>query len=69
MGKPGNLTRVFLFIGLMNNYIELDGHKYVTPFGKWVPVIDKPSTARITLDGDLDVTYGPATWKKWQGMI
>jgi len=53
----------------MNNYITLDGFKYVTPFGKWTPVMDKPATARIDLLGGLDVTYGPATWQRWQGMI
>lgn len=53
----------------MNNYIVLDGCKYVTPFGRWTPIIDKPATARIDLTGGLDVTYGPSTWQKWQGVI
>ena len=52
----------------MNSYITLDGHKYVTPVG-WQSKIDKPSTIRQTLNGVVDVTYGPADFREWNGVI
>jgi hypothetical protein len=53
----------------MNNYILLDGKKYVTPSKNWKPVYDKPATVKATLLGGIDVTYGPAVYNEWQGEI
>lgn len=53
----------------MNDYITLDGKKYKTPAKTWQPVDNKIATARITLQGALDVTYGPASLREWHGEI
>lgn len=54
----------------MNNYISLDGKYYFTPFGRWSPpLINKPSTTKVTSDGSTDVTYGPASFLSWEGDI
>ena len=52
----------------MNSYITLDGKKYTTPTG-WAPKIDKPATVRQTLNGVVDITYGPANFQEWNGVI
>ena len=53
----------------MNNYMKLDGYKYMTPSKNWRPVPSKPSTVRVNLDASIDVTYGPATVHEWVGDI
>ena len=53
----------------MNNYITLDGKKYRTPSKYWTPVEDKPATVKMTLNGTVDVTYGPHTFFEWRGQI
>jgi hypothetical protein len=53
----------------MNNYITLDGYKYMTLHGEWVPVRKKPNTVRLLLSGATDVSYGPAAPKEWKGKI
>jgi hypothetical protein len=53
----------------MNNYITLDGNKYATNAKGWKVINGKPGTERYTLLGALDVTYGPATPKCWEGEI
>lgn len=53
----------------MNNYITLDGYKYATNANKWEEVTFKPTTVRYTLNGGVDVTYGPATPREWIGEI
>jgi len=53
----------------MNNYITLDTKKYATPANNWHCITRKPNTARFTLQGDLDVTYGPAVPVYWEGEI
>ena len=53
----------------MNTYIELNGKKYTTLFKNWNPVINKPSTDRLTSLGAVDVTYGPAVTDEWIGTI
>jgi len=53
----------------MNNYILLDGYRYKTIFGSWKTKTSKPATERYTLDGSLDVTYGPASPYEWDGKI
>lgn len=53
----------------MNNYMKLDGYKYMTPARDWRPVPSKPATTRVNLNGKTDVTYGPATINEWVGAI
>lgn len=53
----------------MNNYLKLDGYKYMTPARNWRPIPSKPATTRVNLDGSTDVTYGPATINQWVGDI
>jgi hypothetical protein len=53
----------------MNNYITLDGFKYMTVHKAWKPVPKKPSTVRYTLLGKANVTYGPASPLEWQGTV
>jgi hypothetical protein len=53
----------------MNNYILLYGKQYKTLASDWVPVWAKPSTDRVTLSGNIDVTYGPAMIVGYTGSI
>ena len=53
----------------MNNYITLDGLKYMAPHGDFGQMRGKPSTERVTLSGRTDVTYGPATLVEWSGSL
>jgi hypothetical protein len=53
----------------MNNYITLDGQQYKTEAESWKPLLVKPSTVRVNLDGSTDVTYGPAMPVEWNGRI
>ena len=52
----------------MNDYITLNGKQYKTMRG-WEPELVKPSTDRMTLAGDFDVTYGPGSTWEWNGEI
>ena len=51
------------------SYIELEGKRYATSQKAWAPTPKKPMTARITIDGAPDVTYGGGTLKTWKGDI
>lgn len=53
----------------MNNYIVLDGLKYMAPHKDFGPMRAKPSTERVTLSGRSDVTYGPAALLEWTGSL
>lgn len=53
----------------MNEYITYDGKKYRTLQRSWRHKEPKPATARLNLNGDLDVTYGPTTYHHWNGEI
>lgn len=53
----------------MNNYITLDGKRYAAPYKEFGPLMNKPSTERVTLSGRSDVTYGPATLQEWIGIL
>jgi hypothetical protein len=53
----------------MNNYITLDDKKYKCPAKQWQPVTTKPNSVRVTLLGEVDVTFGSATIREWQGQI
>lgn len=57
----------------MNNYIQLvhptaGAKKYTTKI-QWEPSVGKPSTVRATQLSVMDVTYGPAKFKYWEGEI
>lgn len=47
----------------------LDTYKYMTPADNWRPGPSKPATARVNLNGTMDVTYGPAVINQWTGDI
>ena len=53
----------------MNNYIVLNGKRYMTVHKNWKPVVGKPATVRYTLSGETDVTYGTGTEVGWSGEI
>lgn len=53
----------------MRNYIILDGKKYKCPWKAWQPESSVPSSARILLDGTMDVVYGEADVYVWAGEI
>lgn len=52
-----------------NTYITLDGKYYKTLQKNWRELPIVPSTARLLLSGDLDVTYGPTDLMIWEGEI
>jgi hypothetical protein len=53
----------------MNPYMSLNGKKYATLGRSWQETYNKPGTARVTLLGRTDVTYGPAVITGWDGEI
>jgi hypothetical protein len=53
----------------MNDYITLDGKRYKARFPDFDRLRRKPSRERMTLGGDVDVTYGPAVWILWEGSL
>jgi hypothetical protein len=53
----------------MKNYIILDTKQYMTVFGEWQPLINKPSSVRYLWNGNTDVTYGPGLPQEWRGMV
>jgi len=53
----------------MNSYITLDGYRYATAQKTWQPETPKAMTPRLTLAGNLDVTFGPGITKVWTGEI
>ena len=53
----------------MNNYIILDGRKYMTISGQWAPSTARATQIRPLLSGRDDVTFGPAPRKYWDGTI
>jgi hypothetical protein len=53
----------------MNAYVTFDTLKYSAPHGRFSPARSKPSTARITLSGASDVSYGPGTTREWVGVL
>jgi hypothetical protein len=53
----------------MNAYVIINGKKYRTNHKNWRYTPDVPRSERILLDGALDVTYGPASIKRWAGEV
>ena len=53
----------------MNDYVTLDGKKYATIHGQWTPSTDRPVVFRRLLSGNTNVTFGPASNKRWRGTV
>jgi hypothetical protein len=56
----------------MNDYVTInDGTplKYATVQKNWRPEIIVPGTERVLLSGNLDATFGPASFMSWSGEI
>ena len=53
----------------MNDYIELDGKRYRTGHPDWEPIEDRPMTVKRLLSGATNITFGPATFTSWAGII
>ncbi len=51
------------------SYIILDGYRYKTLAKQWRPYTVRAATARLTLLGSLEATFGTGTLKKWEGII
>ncbi len=53
----------------MNDYVILDGKRYVAPFLQFEAKRQTPQRQKYTLGGTLDVTYGPAAPLFWEGKL
>jgi hypothetical protein len=53
----------------MNDYIILDGKRYRTGHPEWEPIEDRPMVVKRLLSGATNVTFGPATFTSWSGVI
>jgi hypothetical protein len=53
----------------MNDYITLDGYKYRTAAENWEPNEERPMVIRRLMSGSSNVTFGPATFTGWRGII
>lgn len=53
----------------MNDYVTLDGKKYATIHGQWQPSTDRPVVIKRLLSGSTNVTFGPASNKRWRGKL
>ena len=56
-----------------NNFIKInDGtntYQYKTALRSWKSVPVTPSTARVLLSGNIDITYGPTNVYTWEGEL
>ena len=50
-------------------YIILDGYRYKVLAKQWKPSTLRPASARLTLQGDLEATFGVGTLKRWEGLV
>jgi hypothetical protein len=50
-------------------YIILDGYRYRALARQWRPVPTRSATARLTLQGNLEGTFGAGGMKRWEGLI
>ena len=53
----------------MNDYIILDDKKYRTAAESWEPNEERPMTIRRLMSGGTNVTFGPATFTGWRGIV
>ena len=51
------------------DYIILDSKYYRTTHKTWTPEVITPMLSRGLLNGNLDATYGPASWLMWSGEV
>ena len=51
------------------SYLILDGYRYKALAKQWRPQIMRPATPRVTLQGDLEATFGAVALKRWEGML
>jgi hypothetical protein len=50
-------------------YVILDGYRYKTLAKQWRPAALRAATARLTLQGNLEATFGVGALKRWEGLI
>ena len=53
----------------MNDYIVLDGKRYRTAAEAWEPNEERPMIIRRLMSGGSNVTFGPATFTGWRGVV
>ena len=53
----------------MNDYIILDGKHYRTAHENWEPSEDRPMIIKRLMSGASNVTFGPATFTGWRGIV
>jgi hypothetical protein len=53
----------------MNDYITLDGKRYRTAAESWEPNEERPLIIRRLMSGNTNVTFGPATFTGWRGVV
>jgi hypothetical protein len=53
----------------MADYIVLNGKRFRALQKAWQPSGPVPATVRVTLHGDLDITFGPRRLKNWIGQL
>ncbi len=51
------------------SYIILDGYRYKTLARAWKPQTNRAATARLTLQGSIEATFGAGVMLKWDGSI
>lgn len=51
------------------SYVILDGYRYKTLAKQWKPATVRPASARLTLLGDFEATFGAGSLMKWEGLI
>jgi hypothetical protein len=51
------------------DYVILDGYRYKALAKQWRPLSQHAATARLTLGGVLETTFGVGTLKKWEGLL
>jgi hypothetical protein len=53
----------------MNDYITLDDKQYRTAADSWEPNEERPMIVRRLMSGSSNVTFGPATFTGWRGVV
>ena len=53
----------------MNDYIILDSKRYRVAHESWEPNEERPMVVRRLMSGGTTVTFGPATFTGWNGIV
>ena len=53
----------------MNDFISLDGKRYRCAADQWEPNEERPMVIRRLMSGNSNVTFGPATFTGWRGVV